>query len=196
MFRRKVEMEIDYTDILKGIRNAKIWMIFNAVLFVGGMMTLSIPQIGIIALGVLIFCPISIIKNLMKYRKFKKYLKNYAAEPVEKYQERINDEMIQYEETAEEKLSDYVNEQPEDEQKNSGDQFYGTKFDYKSDFEAYEADYLARLNPQEKEHTELMNATVQPEQKTDDNPLTILKKRYAKGEITKDEFAQIKKNLE
>jgi len=35
-----------------------------------------------------------------------------------------------------------------------------------------------------------------PEQKTDDDPLTILKKRLAKGEITKEEYEDLKSALE
>ncbi len=34
------------------------------------------------------------------------------------------------------------------------------------------------------------------EEEEDSNPLEILKNRYAKGEITKDEFDKIKKDLE
>lgn len=37
---------------------------------------------------------------------------------------------------------------------------------------------------------------VAPPTKTDDDPLTILKKRYAKGEITKQEFEEMRKTVE
>jgi len=56
MFGRKetqVEIEMDITDVQKGIRNAKIWMIFNAVLFVGAVALLYVPgQIQLLALGI------------------------------------------------------------------------------------------------------------------------------------------------
>ena len=118
VFRKKVkqvEVEIDYTDIQKGIRNAKIWMIFNAVLFFGGMaVSLVVP---LIAIGVLIFCPISIIKNFRKYRKFKNYLKNSSEELVEDYPT----EKIDYQEIVVDELPNYKNNQLKDEQKNNID---------------------------------------------------------------------------
>lgn len=41
-----------------------------------------------------------------------------------------------------------------------------------------------------------MKKSRRPEGPTAETPIEILKKRYAKGEITRDEFAKMKKDLE
>ena len=71
----------------KGISDAKwqmkkslLWLGFNVLLLVGGLATLAVPEFPFIAIGVIIFCPYSIIKNLYNYFKVRKNLNEYLTQ--------------------------------------------------------------------------------------------------------------------
>lgn len=55
---------------------------------------------------------------------------------------------------------------------------------------------MSIINEHIRESQQYHGVTVTAEEKKDDDPLTILKKRLAKGEITKEEYTDLKSTLE
>ena len=76
------KMKEDLRTTQKEILNSELWILANAILFVGGMATLLVDWFPVIAIGVIIFCPYSMVKNFKKYLKLRKYMENETSSQI------------------------------------------------------------------------------------------------------------------
>jgi hypothetical protein len=56
-------------------KSAVFWTIFNIVLFTGGVVSFVVVEFPLLLIGVVLFCPYSIAKNLWKLHKAQKLFK-------------------------------------------------------------------------------------------------------------------------
>lgn len=59
------------------MKKCLIWVCVNIVLLLGGLASFVIAAFPLLLIGLVIFCPISIGKNVHKYFKIKKHLDEY-----------------------------------------------------------------------------------------------------------------------